>query len=412
MASVDESAVATPVDWVLVRRLAVGGYLLILVVWFILFGVPLDRVPMTGWIVAGLGCLSIGRGWRAYGRVLLDWLPFEGILLAYDYTRGFAGQFDSGGLTPPDGAHNVIGASLHTKLPIRVDEWLFGGTLPTQWLQDHLYNGGRPGWYTVLFSLCYFSHFLATPIIAVVLWIRWRERFRAWIYCVLALSVVGLSIYFLFPTTPPWLASQQGYISGAPVGRYTSQGWELLHLQPFANAIVVGQAKANLVAAMPSLHVGFATLVAGFFFFGARWWVKCLLACYPLLMSITLVYAGEHYVLDEIAGALCAIAVLAMWRLLRLLRMRRQQVSHGRSAGEVSDRQDLLSATDGSADITQGGRGEADPVGAERHRDVEADPRGVRGAHQVDAEIDVGIHQLGGSGAGGTAIGGVNQHHE
>lgn len=412
MASVNESATTAPVDWALVRRLAVGGYLLVLSGWLLLFGVPLDRVPMTGWILAGLSCLSIGRGWRAYGRVLVDWLSFEGVLLAYDYTRGFAGQFDTGGLTPPDGAHNVIGAPLHTKFPIRADEWLFGGTLPTQWLQDHLYHGGQPGWFTVFFSVCYFSHFLVTPIVAVVLWIRWRERFRAWIYSVLVLSILGLSIYFLFPMTPPWLASQQGYISGDAVGRYTGQGWDLLHLQPFANAILMGQAKANLVAAMPSLHVAFATLVAGFFFFGARWWVRCLLACYPVLMAVTLVYCGEHYVIDEIAGVLCALAVLAMWRLLRRLRIHRLQPREGRSAGEVANSQDLLSTTEGSGDVAQGGRGQAYPVGAERHRDVETDPRRVRGAHQVNAEIDVGVHQLGGSGTGGTAVGGIDQHHE
>lgn len=350
MTSADELATATPVDWILLRRLAVSGYLLILIASFSLFGVPLDRVPMTGWILAGLTCLSIGRGWRAYGRVLVDWLSFEGVLLAYDYTRGFAGQFDSGGLTPRDGAHNIIGASLHTKLPIRVDEWMFGGTLPTRWLQSHLFHGGQPGWYTILFSLCYFSHFLATPIIAVVLWIRWRDRFRAWIYSVLALSVIGLSIYFLFPMTPPWLASQQGYISGAPVGRYTGQGLDLLHLQPFANALLLGKAKANLVAAMPSLHVAFATLVAGFFFFGARWWVKVLLVCYPLLMSVTLVYGGEHYVIDEIAGMLCALSVLAGWRLLRhLLQTRHPALPESSDATSAHAHVSRLS-TGGSAD--------------------------------------------------------------
>lgn len=327
MPSLQKTATAQSTDWVLVRRLAIGGYLFILAVTSVLFGLPLDRIPITLWVIAGLACASVGRGWRAFGRVLLDWLPFEAVLLAYDFSRGFAGQFDEGGLTPRDGARNIIGAPLHTVFPIDVDRTLFGGTLPTQWMQAHLHDFAHPAWYTVLFSLSYFSHFLVTPIVAVVLWIWSRERFRAWVYCVLGLSIIGLAGYFVFPMTPPWLASQQGYIQGAPIGRYAGEGFDLLDLHPFANALAFGQAQSNLVAAMPSLHEGFAVLTAGFFLFGARWWVKCLLVCYPLLMAVTLVYSGEHYVIDEMAGALCAIAVLATWRLLRRLRLHRQRSS-------------------------------------------------------------------------------------
>ena len=47
---------------------------------------------------------------------------------------------------------------------------------------------------------------------------------------------------------------------------------------------------------MPSLHTAYATLAAGFFWFGKRWWQKALLACYPLAMGFALLYGGEHYV--------------------------------------------------------------------------------------------------------------------
>jgi membrane-associated phospholipid phosphatase len=69
--------------------------------------------------------------------------------------------------------------------------------------------------------------------------------------------------------------------------------------------------------------MAYATLAAGFFMFGKRWWQKLLLACYPLAMAFTLVYGGEHYVVDEIAGVLYALAVLGGWRLLRTRTLRR-----------------------------------------------------------------------------------------
>lgn len=404
MSSVEQSG-PRPVDWPLIRRLAIGTYLVVLAGFVLFFGLPVDRIGMTAWIVVGLGTLSVGRGWRAFGRVLLDWLPFQGILLAYDFSRGYAGQFDDGGLVPREGSRNIIGAPLHAQFPIDVDRAMFGGTLPTQWMQEHLHYVGQSGWYTVLFSLSYTSHFLVTPLIAVALWIWWRDRFRAWVYCVLGLTAVGLTTYFVFPMTPPWLASQQGYIEGAPVGRYAGEGWELLNLKLFAQALSFGQAQANLVAAMPSLHEAFSVLAAGFFFFGARWWVKCLLACYPLLMAATLVYSGDHYVIDELVGAAFAIAVLLVWRVLARIRLMR-------SAGQVSNRQDLLGSADGPVDVVQGGGSQPDAVRAEAGTYVEPDPGGVRGSQQVDSQVDVRVQQLGRAGPGGASVRDVDQHHE
>lgn len=399
----------SPVDWTRRRRIAIGGYLAVLGVYVLVAGLPVDRIGMTAWIVVGLGTLSVGRGWRALRRVLLDWLPFQGILLAYDFSRGFAGKYDDGGLVPRDGSRNIIGAPLHTQLPIEVDRAMFGGTLPTQWMQSHLHHVGQSGWYTVLFSLSYTSHFLVTPLIAVALWIWRRDRFRAWVYCVLGLTAIGLTTYFVFPMTPPWLASQQGYIQGAPVGRYAGEGWEMLGLKLFARAVSFGQAEANLVAAMPSLHQAFSVLAAGFFFFGARWWVKCLLACYPLLMAVTLVYSGDHYVIDELVGAAFAIGVLLMWRLLRRIRLGRAASA---SVGDAPHSKDLLGATDRPVDVVQGGGRQADAVRTEAGTHVKPDPRGVRRSQQVNSEVDVGVQQLGRSGSGGAAVRGVDQHHE
>jgi membrane-associated phospholipid phosphatase len=87
-----------------------------------------------------------------------------------------------------------------------------------------------------------------------------------------------------------------------------------LHL--VGGALDQGQYLVNPVAAMPSLHMAFATLAAGFFWFGRRWWQRILLALYPIAMGVTLVYGGEHYVIDELVGVAYALAVIAVWRHL------------------------------------------------------------------------------------------------
>ena len=65
---------------------------------------------------------------------------------------------------------------------------------------------------------------------------------------------------------------------------------------------------ANPVAAIPSLHAAYPMLLALFFWRGAGRW-RWLLAAYPLAMGFTLVYAGEHYVIDVVLGWAYAVVV-------------------------------------------------------------------------------------------------------
>jgi hypothetical protein len=76
----------------------------------------------------------------------------------------------------------------------------------------------------------------------------------------------------------------------------------------------VGQ---NDVAAMPSLHTALTTMVALIMAsYGRRWrWVGIT---YVALMATALVYLGEHYVIDEIAGIALAVGV---WKLVSHHRM-------------------------------------------------------------------------------------------
>jgi membrane-associated phospholipid phosphatase len=68
-----------------------------------------------------------------------------------------------------------------------------------------------------------------------------------------------------------------------------------------------GKAYANEVAAMPSLHAAFAMLLALYLWRLVPRYTRPLLALYPPAMTLALVYAGEHYVVDCIAGWLYAV---------------------------------------------------------------------------------------------------------
>lgn len=330
--------------WSTVRWGAGVAYAVGLVVFLAWQGIPTDRLGIYGAILVLLSIVVLGRGWGAWWQMMLDWLPFQAVLIAYDYSRGFASPYSAqqvaDGRFPTVGVHNDAGIPLHVMSPIRADLWLGDhlglGMMPTTWVQEHFHPTASIPWYGVLVSLVYCSHFLVMPIVAIVLWVRDRPRFKVWMRMVVVLAVAGVTTYFLYPMAPPWLADNGGVFPGQTVGRYTSEGFDLIGLHMVGGALDQGQYLVNPVAAMPSLHVAYATLAAGFFWFGKRWWQKALLACYPLAMGFTLLYGGEHYLVDEIAGAVYALLIIAAWRYLKRAAGREER-GHGVGERRLSE---------------------------------------------------------------------------
>jgi membrane-associated phospholipid phosphatase len=256
-------------------------------------GVPTGRIQLAVIIVAGLLLTRIGQGGRRAAQVIVDWLPFTAVLLLYDQTRGVA---------------DALGISLHEQDILDAEKWLFGGVEPTVWLQHRLYDPARVHWYDALCTLVYTTHFLATPVLAAVLWLRDRALWLRYISRVVLLAAAGLVTYCVFPEAPPWYAAESGL--SEPVARLSARGWIWLHLGDVNEALARAQKSgSNPVAAMPSLHTAFALLVAIMIAgrIRSRW--RWLLALYPVAMGYTLVYCGEHYVLDLVVGAAYAVGV-------------------------------------------------------------------------------------------------------
>jgi membrane-associated phospholipid phosphatase len=75
-----------------------------------------------------------------------------------------------------------------------------------------------------------------------------------------------------------------------------------------------GAAYSNSVAAMPSLHAAIPMMLLVFFWPEVRTRGKIGLSFYAGSMALVLVYGGEHYVADVLAGWLYAIVVTVVLR--------------------------------------------------------------------------------------------------
>jgi len=227
---------------------------------------------------------------RAVPRFLLDWLPMFVVLFAYD------------------AIHNRLGALVgpaHTWTQIRIDEALFGSPIPAVAWQRALYTPASPHWWDYAALAVYTSHFIALTVIALILWTRSRPRYLRFMGWFVGLTTVGFVTYVLYPAVPPWLASQHGDL--ASTHRVVHELWDHLGCHAIAGEFSGASVRVNDVAAIPSLHAAYPLMIALFFWRRSGLWTKAVLALYPPVMAIALVYTAEHYVFDIVLGWLYVI---------------------------------------------------------------------------------------------------------
>jgi hypothetical protein len=152
-------------------------------------------------------------------------------------------------------------------------------------------------WYSAL-------HYLVTP--AVLVWVYRRHALgyrRARNALVLA-TATGLAGFVLLPMAPPRMLP--GYID--VLSSTSTHGW----WGADASAPKGLGGLTNELAAMPSLHVGWALWCAWVVFLcSRRWWLRALAASYAAGTVLVVLGTANHYLLDAVAGAaLIGAAVL------------------------------------------------------------------------------------------------------
>ncbi len=264
--------------------------LLIVLSFFIIYssalgGIIFEREQIIAWLLITLVVANLGKTEGAALNVIRDWLPLYGVIIAYDYSRGAA---------------DTLGFPTQWNLPIAFDRAIFGDEVPTVVLQRWLNISDQTQWWEALTALVYVSHFFVPYLLLATLWQRDREMWSRYFRAFVVLSFAGIATYILLPTAPPWLASEEGLIGG--ITRSTNNGWHYMGLSIASQVISNGQATANDIAALPSLHAAFSALPLFMLWAKASRPTRVLLAVYPLAMAFALVSSGEHYVFDVLVG--------------------------------------------------------------------------------------------------------------
>jgi membrane-associated phospholipid phosphatase len=273
------------------------------------------------WLIAlFVGAVLLGRGIK----FLRDWIPFLLLLFGYEFMRGIAGDVaTSQGLEADHHGRVQVDWLVHG------DRWLFHGTDPVIWLQQKLYTPGQSHWYDSMAGVVYLLHFVYPLVFAFALWLRRRDQFWEFSLALLFMSYGSFIFFILLPTAPPWLASYWGMLDG--LQHPSDEGFKSIMPGSYHGLNTFSlwtHHSPNPVAAVPSLHAAFPWLVMLFAvrFYGRAGW---LMIIYNAMLWFTVVYLGQHWVIDIIAGIVWAtisyLIIVRVWPAIERRWVARQE---------------------------------------------------------------------------------------
>lgn len=134
------------------------------------------------------------------------------------------------------------------------------------------------------------TYILSALALLVWVWVCRPEQWRFARDSFLVLNLIAMATFLLYPTAPPRMLPELGFVDTVSRGNTVgSWGWGLVDT-------------ANQVAAMPSLHIGWAlwvSVVLARFTVGFRW--QLLSAAHVLLTLFVVMATANHYLLDAVA---------------------------------------------------------------------------------------------------------------
>jgi len=197
-------------------------------------------------------------------------------------------------------------ARLRSRYPIVVDRAIGAGRLPNARLQKLLSRFPRGGRVDKFLAWTHWLWFVEPYLALVVILVGHNERFPRAARQMAAVFDLGCATYFAVPTAPPWWSAEQGLTDGEEVRRVMVEVGEETWGPAWPK--MYETLGGNPWAAMPSLH--FATSVSAALSLSEAGKVEGALGwSYALTLGFALVYLGEHYVTDLLAGGLLVAAV-------------------------------------------------------------------------------------------------------
>ncbi len=190
-----------------------------------------------------------------------------------------------------------------------LDRLLFFGFSPTRVLLEI-----KAWWISEIMFFSYASFYVAFCLMIALAFLKKNlEMLRRLVLGILVIYIIGMALYYLFPSVGPLFTSPNLYAHTS--NKYQGILWGG-HLAIQANPATFQAGPYLGVAAFPSLHGAhflFLMLMAYRYTRPLTW----VYVPWIVLLYLSTIYLGWHYVVDLVAGA--AMALVTFWAVQRLI---------------------------------------------------------------------------------------------
>ncbi|MEO5683037.1 MAG: phosphatase PAP2 family protein [Chitinophagaceae bacterium] len=173
-------------------------------------------------------------------------------------------------------------------------------------------------WLDMLSGIFYLCWIPVPLLFGVFLYFkRSRIQFLYFAYTFLLVNLLGFLVYYSFPAAPPWYVTNYGFVfnphtpgNTAGLARFDA----LVHASVFSGLYAKG---SNVFAAMPSLHSAYPVIVFYYAVKNRLGYMNIVFGAVVVGIWFAAVYTNHHYVLDVVAGLLCAVLGIWLFNVIR-----------------------------------------------------------------------------------------------
>jgi hypothetical protein len=227
------------------------------------------------------------KGWPDF---LLQLFLFALVDLGYELSRTFA-------------KGNVVPAFEHAYDVVHIERTLgiFNEISIQRWTLDH------PHVLDIANTTYFHAHFGVTTVFMFWLYLRRNNHYYFIRNIVFASMAIALAGYIVFPTAPPRMLTDLGFID--TLEKFSGVNHD-------STAVL---ALSNPFAAVPSVHTCFSLIIGTSCFLLVRnRYVRVAWLFYPCLIVFSIVATANHFWLDAILGACVALLAFCLaWLLER-----------------------------------------------------------------------------------------------
>jgi hypothetical protein len=163
-----------------------------------------------------------------------------------------------------------------------------------------------------LFYLCWIPVPLA---FAAYLFFRNKQQFLRFALTFVLVNLLGFIVYYAYPAAPPWYIQLHGF-KFQPLTQGNMAG--LARFDKYFNINLfkaIYSKGSNVFAAMPSLHSSYPLIVLYYGIKNRLGIINVFFAIVMIGIWFTAVYASHHYILDVLAGIICAILGITLFNI-------------------------------------------------------------------------------------------------